>query len=198
MSETVITYHQGVSRWNPDAKGRLAEAARDLFVEQGFDQTTVADIAARAGLTERTFFRHYTDKREVLFGGDWLGPRMAQVVADAPVDAGPIEVVTLAVEDACVAITGSPEWSRERARIVAEHPELQERELAKMAMLSTVLADGLRARGVAAGTAQLAAEVGVLAFRLAYERWAVGARTRRLAPLVRVVLAELRDVTAQS
>jgi AcrR family transcriptional regulator len=187
-----------MSRWDPDAKGRLAEAARSLFVEKGFDQTTVADIATRAGLTERTFFRHYADKREVLFGGDWLATRMAATVAEAPDDLSPVEVVTRAVEDACDGITASPEWSRDRARIVAEHPELRERELAKMAMLASALAGGLRERGVSEATAVVAAEVGVLAFRLAYERWAAGARSDRLAPLVRVVLAEVGDVARTS
>lgn len=186
-----------MSRWDPDAKGRLAEAARSLFVEQGFDQTTVADIAARAGLTERTFFRHYVDKREVLFGGDLLSGRMAEVVAEAPVGASAIEVVTLAVEDACDAITQSPDWSRERAQIIAAHPELHERELAKMAMLASVLASGLRQRGVSPTSADLAAEAGALAFRLSYERWAVGPRSRRLAPMVRVVLGELRDALSE-
>ncbi|MBD8608552.1 TetR/AcrR family transcriptional regulator [Aeromicrobium sp. CFBP 8757] len=183
-----------MSRWDPDAKGRLAEAARTLFIEQGFDRTTVADIATRAGLTERTFFRHFTDKREVLFAGDMLSGRMSDVVASAPSDLAPIEVVTLAVEDACDAITSSPDWSRDRARIVAEHADLRERELAKMGVLAAALAEGLRARDVPASTAVVAAELGVLAFRLAYERWAVGPRSERLAPMVRVVLAELADV----
>jgi AcrR family transcriptional regulator len=183
-----------MSRWDPDAKGRLATAARALFIEQGFDQTTVADIAARAGLTERTFFRHYADKREVLFGGDWLAEQMAATVAAAPDDITPTEVVTRAVEEACDGITASPEWSRDRARIVADHPDLRERELAKMASLASVLAGGLRERGVAAATATVTAEIGVLAFRLAYERWAAGPDSGRLAPLVRVVLAEIGGV----
>ncbi|REK72987.1 TetR family transcriptional regulator [Aeromicrobium endophyticum] len=169
-------------------------AARELFVEQGFDRTTVADIAARAGLTERTFFRHYADKREVLFAGDWLAARMTEDVAEAPADLTPIEIVTRAVENACDGITSSPDWSRDRARIIADHPELQERELAKMGMLAGVLAGGLRERGVPDVTATLAAELGVLAFRLAYERWAGGRRSTRMAPLVRVVLAEIEGV----
>ena len=183
-----------MSRWDPDAKGRLAEAARTLFVEQGFDRTTVADIAARAGLTERTFFRHFADKREVLFAGDMLSVRMSDVVASAPSDLAPLEVVTLAVEDACDAITSNPDWSRDRARIVAEHADLRERELGKMAVLASALADGLRARDVPESTAVVAAELGALAFRLAYERWAVGPRADRLAPLVRVVLAEVGSI----
>jgi AcrR family transcriptional regulator len=169
-------------------------AARELFVEQGFDRTTVADIAARAGLTERTFFRHYADKREVLFAGDWLAGRMAEDVAEAPADLAPIEVVTRAVEGACDSIASNPDWSRDRARIIAEHPELQERELAKMGMLAGVLAGGLRERGVSDVTASLTAELGVLAFRLAYERWAAGQRSSRMAPLVRVVLAEIEGI----
>jgi AcrR family transcriptional regulator len=183
-----------VSRWDPDAKGRLAVAARELFVEQGFDRTTVADIAARAGLTERTFFRHFADKREVLFAGDWLAARMAEDVAEAPAGLTPIEIVTRAVENACDGIASSSDWSRDRARIIADHPELQERELAKMWMLAGVLAIGLRDRGVPDATATLAAELGVLVFRLAYERWATGDRSAALRPLVRVVLDELHGI----
>jgi AcrR family transcriptional regulator len=194
MSETVIAYPCEVSRWDPDAKGRLAAAARELFVEQGFDTTTVADIAARAGLTERTFFRHYGDKREVLFAGGLIAERMTACITGAPTDAPPIEIVALAIEDASDAITSDSAWSRERARIIGEHPELQERELAKMAVLATVLTDGLQQRGVAPGAARLAAEAGTLAFRVGYERWASGPRSRRLAPVVRTVLTELRDV----
>jgi AcrR family transcriptional regulator len=184
-----------MSRWDPDAKGRLGQAARALFVEQGFDQTTVADIAARAGLTERTFFRHFADKREVLFAGERLAEQLTDSVAGAPAGERPLETVTRAMEEACDLITQDATWSRRRAAIVAEHPELRERELAKMGLLASVLSAGLRERGVAAATAELTAEVAVLAFRLAYERWASGPEEQSLAPLVRVVLAELGDVT---
>ncbi|MCW2840835.1 MAG: regulatory protein TetR [Aeromicrobium sp.] len=184
-----------MSRWDPDAKGRLGQAARELFVEQGFDRTTVADIAARAGLTERTFFRHFVDKREVLFAGDRLAEQLTASVAGAPAGERPLEIVTRAIEEACDLITRDAQWSRRRAGIVAEHPELRERELAKMGLLASALSTGLRERGVDAATAELSAEAAVLAFRLAYERWASDAEAQRLAPLVRVVLAELRDVT---
>ena len=196
MSETVITYDEAMSRWDPDAKGRLADAARQLFVEKGFDETTVVDIATRAGLTERTFFRHFVDKREVLFAGDFLAEQMAASLVDAPLHDAPIDVVARALEDASEAITSNPDWSRQRARIVADHPDLQERELSKMAMLATVLSAGLRERGVSSSTAEIAAEAGVLAFRIGYERWAAGPSSQRLAPVVRTVLDELRDVTA--
>jgi len=198
MSQTVIAYSGTVSRWDPDAKGRLAEAALELFGEQGYDRTTVADIAARAGLTERTFFRHYADKREVLFGGEFLAQHMGERLADVPPDVSPMEAVTVVIEDACTVITDSrPQWSRERARIVASHPELQERELAKMATLATVLAAGLRERGVSAAVADIVTEAGVLAFRLAYERWAAGPTSERAAPMVREVLAELRAAVTE-
>ena len=197
MSVTVIAYHRDMSRWDPDAKGRLAAAARDLFVEKGFDETTVVDIATRAGLTERTFFRHFVDKREVLFAGDLMVDRMTAMFGDVPPDVPPIEFVALAIDDACDAISSNPEWSRQRARIVAEHPDLHERELAKMSMLASVLTAGLRERGVAPTVAAVAAEAGVLALRVGYERWAAGPRSKHLAPTVRVVLAELRDVTSE-
>ena len=192
MTATDIAYDRGMGRWEPDAKGRLFVAARDLFAEQGFDETTVDQIARRAGVTERTFFRHFADKREVLFGGDWLSVRMAEIVAGAPATATPIEIVMLAVEDSADAITSSPEWSRQRQRIVSEHPDLQERELAKMAVLATVLRDGLEQRGVSAISAQLAAELGVLAFRLAYDRWATSGDERPLVLVVRDLVDELR------
>jgi AcrR family transcriptional regulator len=196
MSETVITYDQVMSRWDPDAKGRLADAARQLFVEKGFDETTVVDIATRAGLTERTFFRHFVDKREVLFAGDVMVERMIAMFDDVPDDVSPIDFVARAIDDACDAISTNPDWSRMRARIVADHPELHERELAKMSMLASVLGGGLRDRGVEPAIAVVAAEAGVLALRVGYERWAVGPRSERLASTVRVVLNELRDVTA--
>lgn len=185
-----------MSRWDPDAKGRLADAARELFVEKGFDETTVVDIATRAGLTERTFFRHFVDKREVLFAGDVMVERMTAMFADVPADVTPIDFVARAIDDACDAISSNPDWSRKRARIVADHPDLRERELAKMSMLASVLRRGLGERGVEPTIAVVAAEAGVLALRVGYERWAAGPRSEHLVPTVRVVLAELRDVTA--
>ena len=84
MSVSVITYHLGMSRWEPNARGRLEQAALELFIERGFEQTTVAEIAQRAGLTERTFFRYFADKREVLFAGAGVGlpPAHAQMIRD--------------------------------------------------------------------------------------------------------------------
>src|ERR1700730_13444637 len=90
-----------MGRWDPDARGRLIKAAMELYAERGFEPTTVADIAAKAGLTERTFFRHFSDKREVLFSGSAaLQELMVGAVAKAPESAAPIEAVAAGVEAA--------------------------------------------------------------------------------------------------
>src|SRR6478735_12019057 len=101
MSAAVITYDQCMGRWEPNARGRLEQAALELYVERGFEQTTVADIAARAGLTERTFFRHFADKREVLFSGAGaLQELLVSTVAAAPDSMAPIDAVAAAIEAA--------------------------------------------------------------------------------------------------
>src|SRR6202453_4923600 len=111
-----------MSRWKPDARGRLAQAAYELFRDQGYEQTTVADIAARAGLTERTFFRHYADKREVLFGGSAvLQDELLQALDAVPPALPAIEAVRIAVEAVATLFNGRRAFARERSRIVAEH-----------------------------------------------------------------------------
>src|SRR3954466_2895609 len=101
MSATVINYHPSMVRWEPDSRGRLEQAAFELYGERGFEQTTVAEIAKRAGLTERTFFRHFVDKREVLFWGQGaLRELLVRTVADAPDSAAPIDAITAALEAA--------------------------------------------------------------------------------------------------
>src|SRR5215469_6493583 len=113
MSVAVITYHRAMGRWEPDARGRLAKAAMELYAEQGFEQTTVAEIAARAGLTERTFFRHFADKREVLFYGmEMLQGLLARAIADAPASATPMDAVSAAYQAASALIQENPERAR--------------------------------------------------------------------------------------
>src|ERR1700722_12337126 len=124
-----------MGRWEPDARGRLAKAAMELYAEQGFEQTTVAEIAARAGLTERTFFRHYADKREVLFGGsESLAELLVSAVAGAPDSTRPLDTVTAALEEVGVLIEESRgrDFARVRRNIIAANTELQERELSKL------------------------------------------------------------------
>src|SRR6516165_3132694 len=156
MSVTVNTLDgRPLGRWQPDSRGRLQEAALALYAEQGFDQTTAAEIAARAGVTERTFFRHFADKREVLFGGSAiLGERIVTGVAGAPATDGPLDAVARGL-DAAAAMLGEfrRDLSRQRYAVIAANPELRERELAKMAAYAAAVAGALRERGVGEGPA---------------------------------------------
>jgi AcrR family transcriptional regulator len=185
-----------MGRWEPDARGRLAHAAMALYSERGFEQTTVAEIAKRAGLTERTFFRHFADKREVLFGGSAeLQELIVNAVAGAPDSSAPIEAVAAGV-DAAAAALQDREYSRQRQAIIDANAELQERELIKLASLAAAIADALRGRGVGDPAASLAAEAGIAAFRVAFERWIKETKQRDLARLIRESLDELKAVTA--
>jgi AcrR family transcriptional regulator len=186
-----------MGRWEPDARGRLTKAAFELYGERGFDQTTVAEIAARAGLTERTFFRHFTDKREVLFAGAGaLQDLLVSTVAGAPAGLAPIEAAAAGVEAAGAAIQEGGELPRRRQAIIASSEELQERELIKLASLASALAGALRGRGVAEPSASLAAEAGIAAFRVGFERWVDDPDQQHLPGFIRESLEELRVVTA--
>src|SRR5512133_392884 len=146
-------------RWEPDSRGRLHQAAFALYAERGFENTTVAAIAERAGLTERTFFRHFADKREVLFASSGaLQEALVSAVADASDALAPIDAAAAGLEAAGAQLPDR-EQARQRQAIIAANPELQERELIKFASLSAALADALRARGVADPAASLTAEV---------------------------------------
>jgi AcrR family transcriptional regulator len=186
-----------MGRWQPDARGRLAQAAFALYSERGFEQTTVAEIAERAGLTERTFFRHFADKREVLFAGaDALRELLVSTVTSAPESAAPIDTVAAALETAGAYIQEGGELARQRQAIIAASAELQERELIKLASLASVLADALRGRGVEDPAASLTAEAGMAVFRIAFERWINDATEQDLPQLIRESLDELTAVTA--
>jgi AcrR family transcriptional regulator len=184
-----------MGRWEPDARGRLGQAAMELYVERGFDQTTVADIAERAGLTERTFFRHYADKREVLFWGSGdLQELMVSALRDAPASATPLDAVAAAVQAAAAALQGNRDHARQRQGLIVANAVLQERELIKMATLASALADALRHRGVGDLAASLTAETGIVVFRVAFEAWVDAAEQRDFSELVRDSFDELRTV----
>jgi AcrR family transcriptional regulator len=186
-----------MGRWEPDARGRLTKAAMELYGERGFDQTTVAEIAARAGLTERTFFRHFADKREVLFAGAGaLQELLVSTVAGAPDGLAPIEAAAAGVEAAGAAIQEGGELPRQRQAIIAASTELQERELIKLASLASALAGALRERGVTEPAASLAAQAGMAAFRVGFERWVDETDHQDLPVVIRESLDELRAVTA--
>ncbi len=169
----------------------------ELYGERGFDQTTVAEIAARAGLTERTFFRHFADKREVLFAGAGaLQELLVDTVAGAPDGIAPIEVAAAGIEAAGAAIQEGGGFPRQRQAIITASPELQERELIKLASLASALADALRRRGVAEPAASLAAEAAIAVFRIAFERWIDETGGEDLPGVIRESFDELRAVTA--
>ncbi len=189
-----------MGRWQPDSRGRLQEAALALFAERGFDQTTAAEIAARAGVTERTFFRHFRDKREVLFGGSaLLQERMVEGVAGAPATDGPLDAVARGL-DAAAAMLGEfrRDLSRQRHVVIAANPELRERERAKLADYAAAVDAALRQRGVREPQATLAAEAGMTVLRVAIELWATGDDDRDLAVIMRDSMAGLRAVASGS
>ncbi|WP_405014918.1 TetR family transcriptional regulator [Kitasatospora sp. NBC_01539] len=161
-----------MGRWEPDARGRLERAALDLYVERGFERTSVAEIAERAGLTERTFFRHFADKREVLFAGSaLLQEGMVDAATRAPGAATPMEAVSAALAAAAAVLQERAPLARRRQSVIDANAELQERELIKLARLAAALAGALRQRGVDEVPASLAAEAGIAVFKIAFRRW---------------------------
>jgi AcrR family transcriptional regulator len=188
-----------MGRWEPNARGRLEQAALELYVEHGFEETTVAEIAQRAGLTERTFFRHFADKREVLFqGAASLQELLVSAVASAPASASSIDAVGAAIEAAATLIQERAESARQRQTVVAANAELRERELIKLASLASALAGTLRRRGVTEPAASLTAEAGIAVFKIAFERWITASAPGDFPRLIRQSLEELRAVTAST
>ena len=185
-----------MGRWQPDSRGRLHEAALALYSERGFDQTTAAQIAARAGLTERTFFRHFADKREVLFGGSAiLEERIVAGVVGAPPEAGPLDSVASGLA-AAAAMLGENrrDLAHQRYEVIAANPELRERELTKLAHYATAVTEALHHRGVGEPQASLAAQAGMTVLRVAVERWSSGDDDRDLADVMRDAMADLRSL----
>jgi len=187
-----------MGRWQPDPGGRLQQAALELYAERGYEQTTVAEIADRAGLTERTFFRHFADKREALFRGSGeLEQLIVDAVDAAPPSATPIKAIAagLAAAGAIFDADRRPHSSK-RQSVIDANPELQERELVKLASLAAALADALRRRDVQDPIARLTAEAGVAVFRVAFERWIQDDSDGDFARFVNEGIAELRTVAA--
>ena len=187
-----------MARWEPNARQRLVLAALDLFAEQGYDNTTVTQIAERAGLTKTTFFRHFSDKREVLFAGQEAHSRLlADGAGAAPQEATPLEAVAAALDALTASFTAEQrEFGPRLLTVIAGNPELQERAIFKSAALAATLTSALGKRGVPGLTASLAAELGVHAFHLAFERWVDPASRQTLTELARQALGEVRAATA--
>lgn len=189
-----------MSRWQPDARERLERAALELFVEQGFAETTVPQITARAGLTTRTFFRHFADKRELLVAGqETLSQLLAEGIAEAPTGATPLEAVAAGLVRASSAMGALNRDLGPRLKAaVAASTELQERDALKTVSLAAAMKTALVARGVPDPTAALAGELGVLAFKRSFAEWSEGDRDagEGLATLALAALDELRAASA--
>jgi AcrR family transcriptional regulator len=184
-------------RWEPGARERLQAAALELFASHGFEQTTAAEIAQSVGLTERTFFRHFSDKREVLFFGQEQFLRaFTDGVDAAPPDASPLEVIASALDSAASFFPDERRlYSRMRQSVIDQNPALQEREQHKIAGLATTVAQALRARGIGDPAATLAAQSGATVFGIAFAQWIREGETRSLSDIASEVLRELLTLT---
>jgi AcrR family transcriptional regulator len=189
-----------MARWQPGARERLVVSAVDLFIEQGYDATTVTQIAERAGVTKSTFFRHFPDKRELLVAGqETLSTLLSEGIAQAPADATPLEAVQAGLQRASDAMTPfNRDLGPKLKSAVAASTELQERDKLKQVGLVAAMIEALLARGVAEATAHLAAELGALAFKRGYKQWSETERhvDADLAVYTAQALNELRSATA--
>lgn len=182
-------------RWEPDTRNRLSEAALALFEEKGFEATTVAEIAERAGLTKRTFFRYFSDKREVLFAGtEEFEKTFVDGVRGASDSASPLEAIEAGLEGVAGYLQGRREFAPRRQAVLDANPELQERERTKMAMLASAGSAALRDRGVAEPAATLAGETGAVTLRTAFTEWIAADGKGDLAEMIRETIAGFRNL----
>jgi AcrR family transcriptional regulator len=195
MTPSAIAHYSGpMARWEPDAQGRLKQAAFTLFVERGYADVTVAEIADRAGLTKRTFFNHFADKRDVLFAGaDALEASIVQHLVDAEADLDPLDAAVLALTRASQELAAYGDSARDRRDLIASSHELQERDRIKMASLARAVAETLEERGVTARDATLTAQVALAVFDTAFDDW-VEDTTRDVETLMQRALADVRRV----
>jgi AcrR family transcriptional regulator len=183
-------------RWEPDARDRLVTAALQLFSEQGYDETTVAEIAQRAGLTKSTFHRHFPDKRDVLAAGqEALSRLLAEGIAAAAEDASALEAVAGGLRRASGAFR--PERATLVASVIATSAELQERAALKQVGMAAAMTDALCARGVAGPIARLAAELGALALKQGFATWVAADATGDLGELMCAELDRLRTTASR-
>ena len=199
MRSNRVAYAVTVSRWAPDARERLEAAALDLFVENGYEETTVAQIADRAGLNRATFFRHFADKREVLFGGeDVLAGLFGDAIRGASPDATVTECLQAALAAADAAMTPQQRAkAAKRVLVVGANAEVQERGLLKHARVAKSVTAALRERGTDELTARLGAEMGMLAFSIAFERWMKANDDEPFAPFADAALSDLQARAAE-
>jgi AcrR family transcriptional regulator len=197
MTPGDISYACRMGRWQPDARERLQDAAMALYGERGYDKTTVAEIAERAGLTKRTFFRYFADKREVLFWrSELLEQRMTAAIEAAPAGATPIGLIGAALDAAAVRFEEGRAWAGARHRIIASSPELRERELIKAMSLAAAMAAALRARGLGDTAAALAAQTALTVMNVAFEQWIGDPGRIPFQQLAAEALTQLREIAS--
>lgn len=187
-----------MARWKPGARDRLAAAALDLFAERGYENTTVIDIAERAGLAKTTFFRHFQDKREVMFGGSGINDLIAAAIDAAPHTATPLEAVAHAV-DAVGSEIFTPArraWVAQRQSVIDANPELREREAVKNLSLVATMTDALARRAVPVLAGRLAAEIGTLVSGIAFGRWIESDNVDEFSAIARRTLEDVRNTMA--
>ena len=195
MARRVIAYPRVVARWNPDARGRLERAALELFVEQGFAATTVPEITARAGLTTRTFFRYFADKREVFFAGDEISAFAGRLLADAPADLDPVTLLEQGLrQTAATRFDGRRAEIRRRRDVIVAEPALRERDAQKRDDLVRVIRPALVARGVEEVEAALLAELTVVVLHVALGAWLDEPVERPMGEIVSECFTRLRGV----
>jgi AcrR family transcriptional regulator len=186
-----------MGRWEPGASGRLREAALALYLEQGFEQTMVADIAERAGVTARTFFRYFADKREVLFdAAAEVEEKSLAALEASPATTSPLELVATALDAAADVVGHDRELAGKRHTVIMANADLRERELMKVAHMSAALAEALRRRAIGDTEASLAAETGAAVYRVAFQRWVDASDDLDLRDAIRQSFAQLRALTA--
>jgi AcrR family transcriptional regulator len=187
-----------MARWQPNPSERLVLAALDLFAERGYENTTVIAIAERAELTKSTFFRHFPDKREVLFGGDSMSGLLVEAIAATPATATPLEAVAAAMDsvgrDAFT--LARREFVARRRAVIAANPELKEREALKGLALTAAMTDALKRRGVPDLTSRVAAELASLAMTIAYEHWSDSTNDDEFSVVARRTLSQLQEASA--
>lgn len=188
-----------MGRWEPDTENRFRAAALELFGEIGYEHTTVAAIAQRAGLTSRTFFRYFADKPEVLFNGsERLQETLVTALLAVPPEAAPIDAVSAALTAAGDFFDDARRpFARLRNAVIATNPALHERELIKLATLSAALAAALQKRNVDAQDASLLAQAAIAVFQSAFSTWVAESERRSYAEIVVDALARLRRLTGQ-
>jgi AcrR family transcriptional regulator len=183
-----------MSRWQPDARGRLERAALELFARQGFAETTVPEITAEAGLTTRTFFRHFADKREVLFAAEaGLPPFIAQLMAEAPAELGPYDTLTHSLETvAATRFDGLLDFLIARRAVIRSDAGLRERELRKQEVLAEAIEQGFLDRGVDEVASALVGRMAAVVFNVSLDRWLDLGGSRTLLDLMQEHLALTR------